>query len=236
MNILIIGGSGGIGLSVLKDCLRHYPDADVIATYHDRNIDFQHPRLQWRRLDVTSESDIQAFSQSTPPLNIIINAVGFLHSDIHRPEKSIQEFNCELFEKNISLNTLPSILIAKYFEKSLKAAKGNTFYIVLSARIGSIKDNNVGGWISYRISKAALNMAMKTISIEWKYKLPRCCILLFHPGTTDTQFSKPFQKNLPKHQVHSSAVTSESLLMLIKKSTPSDTGQFISFDGTEIDW
>ncbi len=236
MKIVIIGASGGIGLALVNACIARYPKADILATYHSRQVAFAHPNVEWYALDVTNESEIEQLSDSVGSVNMLINAVGFLHSDEHKPEKSIRHFDQRGFDKNISLNTLPGIWLAKYFSRALKAAKGNTFFVVHSARVGSIEDNKLGGWLSYRVSKAALNMAIKTVSIEWRMKLPNCCVLLFHPGTTDTALSEPFQKNLPENQLHSPLFTAGALMDIINKSGPVDSGTFISFDGTEIDW
>ncbi|MBE8168900.1 MAG: SDR family NAD(P)-dependent oxidoreductase [Shewanella sp.] len=235
MRILIVGGSGGIGLSLVKKCLDFYAYAELFATFHSHNVEFKHPRLKWQKLDVTNEKEIAQLATRFESLDIPINAVGFLHSENHQPEKSIDIFDIDFFSKNIQINTLPSILLAKYFKHSLTSNK-HTVYVVLSVKIGSIKDNKIGGWLSYRTSKAALNMAIKTISIEWQRKLPNCCVLSFHPGTTDTELSKPFQRNLNKGQLHTSSFTSESILKLISTATPSDSGKFYSFNGEEIEW
>ncbi|QEQ95258.1 SDR family NAD(P)-dependent oxidoreductase [Neptunomonas concharum] len=234
-SIVIIGASGGIGLAIAQACLESYPDATLITTYHNNRPKLAHPSLHWHQLDITDENAISAFAQQIPKVDMLVNAVGFLHSQHHRPEKSLKQFDTSLFDLNIRLNTLPSILLAKHFEAALKATD-NSFFIACSARVGSIKDNHIGGWLSYRTSKAALNMAIKTISIEWRIKLPKCCVLLFHPGTTDTALSKPFQKSLPKNQLHTPQTTAESLLKIIKNTQPRDTGQFLSFDGSEIEW
>ncbi|WP_281647426.1 SDR family NAD(P)-dependent oxidoreductase [Parendozoicomonas sp. Alg238-R29] len=235
MKILIIGGSGGIGLSIVEKCLQHYSAANVIATYNSTSPELEHPRLRWIRLDVTHEESIKKLPDELGSIDILINAVGLLHTIDHKPEKSIKQFDVDFYKLNLHLNAIPSILLAKHFEMSLRS-KNNTYYIVLSAKVGSISDNELGGWISYRSSKAALNMAIKTISIEWKQKLPNCCVLLFHPGTTDTQLSSPFQARLPEGQLHSPEVTATALLNIINNSTPHDSGKFISFDGSEIVW
>ena len=235
MKILIIGGSGGIGFAVLRRCLHTYPDAQIIATYNNQSPRFEHTQLEWLKLDVVEEQQIEQLSNQLGPIDILVNAVGFLHSSDKKPEKTIDDFDPAFFQQNIRLNTLPSILLAKHFMQTLNA-DNKTFFIVLSAKIGSISDNRSGGWLSYRASKSALNMAVKTISIEWKRKLPNCSVLLFHPGTTDTNLSKPFQRGLPSGQLHSSEVTAKALLNLIQTAHPSDSGTFISFDGTEIDW
>lgn len=235
MNILIVGGSGGIGLAILKAFTQHYADAEIIATYHNHLPDLQHPRLRWVRLDITKEPQIASLSLELGAITILINAVGMLHNDKHKPEKSIKQFDTDFYYQNIALNTLPNILLAKYFMSSLRSNE-QTFFIALSARIGSIADNRTGGWISYRSSKAALNMAIKTISIEWKQKIPGCCVLLFHPGTTDTNLSKPFQRNLPENQLHSPESTASALLKIINNSTCNDSGKFISYEGSDIEW
>ena len=235
MIIMILGGSGGIGFAVLRRFLHSYPDAEIIATYNSRCPGFEHIQLKWHKLDLTEEQEIEDLSNEIGAVDILINAVGFLHSSSKKPEKTIKDFDFEFFQQNIRNNTLPSILLAKHFMNHLRS-DNKTFFIVLSAKVGSISDNRAGGWLSYRASKSALNMAIKTISIEWKRKLPNCCVLLFHPGTTDTKLSKPFQNNLPHGQLHSPEVTAKALLDLIKRSGPSDSGKFISFDGTEIGW
>ncbi len=235
MNILVIAGSGGIGLAIIKHCIEHYPEANIVATYNANPVKFVHERLEWQQLDITDERAIEALSTSIESLDILINAAGFLHSPNHRPEKSIKEFELDFFEKNLAINTLPNIYLAKHFMKSLKSEKV-THFIVLTAKVGSISDNKTGGWLSYRTSKAALNMAIKTISIEWRQKLPNCCILLFHPGTTDTKLSTPFQRNLPAGQLHSPEITAHSLINIIESSRPDDSGKFISFDGSEISY
>ncbi|MRI35085.1 short chain dehydrogenase [Endozoicomonas sp. OPT23] len=235
MNILIIGGSGGIGLAIIQQSLSSYPQATITATYHSQCPEFKHSQLKWLKLDVTSEKDIIELSKHFDSLNMLINAVGFLHSSHHSPEKALSQFDADFFQTNISLNTLPSILLAKHFMAALRS-ESVTYFVTLSARIGSISDNQMGGWLSYRTSKAALNMAMKTVSIEWKQKLPNCCIVLFHPGTTDTGLSKPFQRNLPAGQLQSPEFTAKSLVEVIRKLRTEDSGRLLDYDGNNISW
>ncbi|MGR5076602.1 SDR family NAD(P)-dependent oxidoreductase [Photobacterium swingsii] len=243
MHILIIGGSGGIGSALIAHFRTLYPAATLYATYRTAiPTTFKHKssqsldtKLHWLALDVTSETEIKNLAEQLPQLNAIINTVGILYDDAHTPEKTVNECDLTFFQKNIQTNVTPSICIAKYFSRHLKASTP-TFFIALSARIGSISDNNLGGWISYRTSKAALNMAMKTISIEWRYKLPHCCVVVFHPGTTDTSFSKPFQRNVPRDQLQTPQFVAQSLVHLLTKLTPKDSGNFYSYDGSNIPW
>ena len=240
MNIIVIGGSGGIGGAIVEACCNHYPKANIYATYCLNPPIMIENDVKWIKVNLHSEDEIQKFAASFDSVNILINAAGILHSNNVMPEKSLNEFDSDFFTQNIMTNTLPTILLAKHFFNALKSnqlqANMVNHFIVISAKIGSIDDNKSGGWLSYRTSKAALNMAVKTLSIEWQRRLPHCCVTLFHPGTTDTNLSKPFQKRLPKDQLHSSGYTAIALLKLMKTLTPNESGGFYSYDGTALPW
>ncbi|MFC3023566.1 SDR family NAD(P)-dependent oxidoreductase [Vibrio zhugei] len=235
MKILIIGGTGGIGRAIIEYCLSNDEHTTVYATYHCTPPSIDHERVTWYKTDVSSEADVFALSLRLTKFDLLINAVGTLHSPDHRPEKSINEFDLDFFQHNFNANTVPTLLLSKHFALHLKA-KYPTYFIALSARIGSIEDNRIGGWVSYRCSKAALNMAIKTISVEWKVKQPNCCIIAFHPGTTDTELSKPFQKNVAPQQLFSPRYVAHCLLDVIHNLTPENTGRFYSYSGEEIPW
>ena len=235
MEILIIGGSGGIGSALIKHLMASKPGSTIYATYHTNKPEIEHINLEWFKADASSESDIKKLSNHITSLDILVNTAGVLHIPKKMPEKSVNEFNSEFFYHNIKSNTLPTVILSKYFSKQLKS-KNKTYFISFSARIGSIEDNKIGGWISYRCSKAALNMAIKTISIEWKNKSPNCCVLSFHPGTTDTGLSNPFQKNIQPEKIFPASYVATCLLRLLGTLKPADTGKFFSFDGEEIPW
>ncbi|MFA0569304.1 SDR family NAD(P)-dependent oxidoreductase [Vibrio kagoshimensis] len=235
MKILVVGGSGGIGQALIKQVLASKPNSQIYATYHSSEPQITNDNIKWFRVDASSESDILELANQITDLDLLINAIGSLHTANKKPEKSVSEFNPEFFHHNLDANVVPTILLSKYFIKHLKS-KRNTFFVSLSARIGSIEDNNIGGWISYRCSKAALNMAIKTISIEWKYKSQHCCVLSFHPGTTDTELSKPFQRNVKPGKLFSAEYVARQLLELLDDKDASDTGKFFSFNGEEIPW
>lgn len=235
MNILITAGTGGIGNSLVKRCVEQHPEATVYATYKTTPPDFRHDNVIWLQADLTSENDVQALAGRIPSLDILINAAGFLHAPHAAPEKTILAFDPEFFNRNIQANTLPTLLLAKHFFSHLKGASP-TFFVSLSARIGCIADNRIGGWISYRCAKAALNMAIKTLSIEWRHRVPNCCVIAFHPGTTDTRLSKPFQANIPPEKLFTPAYVAGCLMSLLGTLNARDTGQFFSFSGDRLPW
>jgi NAD(P)-dependent dehydrogenase (short-subunit alcohol dehydrogenase family) len=106
----------------------------------------------------------------------------------------------------------------------------------VSARVGSIEDNHLGGWYSYRISKAALNMALKTLSIEWQHSHPRGCVAALHPGTNDTALSKPFQANVAAKDLFDPAYTASMLVALLTGLKPVDSGRFWAWNGEILPW
>lgn len=245
-NILIIGGGHGIGLALIKTILEQWPKTEVNATYRIEtdavgllNLKESYPQnLKIFMLDPTNESSMSDFSidilSGSQEFDLIINCVGLLHDKKHSPEKSVRTFDPDIFMDVIRVNTVVTPLIAKYFEKFLK--KGSvTALVTLSAKLGSIGDNNLGGWHSYRASKAALNMLVKNISIEFARKRNNCIVLALDPGTTDTNLSRPFSYNTSL-KIHTPEDTSKNILNVINESKLSDTGSFFSWDGAKIVW
>ncbi|MGK0367235.1 MAG: NAD(P)-dependent dehydrogenase (short-subunit alcohol dehydrogenase family) [Thermoproteota archaeon] len=245
-NILIIGGGHGIGLALIKTILEQWPKTEIIATYRISanavelfNLKEKYPeRVKTFMLDPTNQSsmfdlsvDISSVSKK---LDLIINCVGLLHDENHSPEKSVRTFDPNSFMEVMRVNTVVTPLLAKYFEKFLKKNLV-TALITLSAKVGSIGDNKLGGWHSYRASKAALNMLVKNISIEFARKRNNCIVLALHPGTTDTNLSRPFSGNTSL-KVHAPEDTAKNILNVINQSKLSDTGSFFSWDGAKIEW
>jgi NAD(P)-dependent dehydrogenase (short-subunit alcohol dehydrogenase family) len=233
--IIIVGGSGGIGQALVKALLDEYPAVLISATYHRREIPFQHKRVEWQNLDVRDPSTIQQWSSRFDRVDWILNCVGFLHEDGRGPEKSIRAVDSEFLLESIRINTLPTLLLARYFATALKKSAAPVL-ATISARVGSIEDNRLGGWYSYRISKAALNMALKTLSIEWKHSHPKGCVLALHPGTNDTDLSKPFQTNVVPENLFKPSYTASMFVKLLSQLEPNQSGSFQAWDGTHIPW
>lgn len=236
MNVLVVGGSGGIGAAMVGRLLQDDKIDKIHSTCHSCEPATEvSARLCWHQLNVTDENQIKNLAESLDSLDWIINCVGLLHTEVEGPEKTVGQLSSEFFLENIRVNTLPTLLLAKHFSRHLKG-RGNTVFATVSARVGSIEENQLGGWYSYRASKAALNMALKTLSLEWRFKLPNCSVAALHPGTTDTQLSKPFQANVPAEKLFSPEKTAGLLLQVIEGLTPEKSGRFWSWDGSELPW
>ena len=178
---------------------------------------------------------MQDWAHGIDQVDWIINAAGFLHGPAGGPEKSIRSVDPDFLLENIRINALPTLLLAKHFGPALKRSNAPLLATV-SARVGSIEDNRLGGWYSYRISKAALNMALKTLSIEWKHSHRKGCVAALHPGTNDTGLSKPFQANVPEGGLFEPRYTADCFVDLLTRLKPSDSGRFWAWNGEPLPW
>ncbi len=233
-NIAIIGASGGIGSTFVRHFARD-GSANILA-FSRTGTDFNLPNVQSHSMDFHDESTIQQAAEKaskTGPLDLVIVATGILHDDSMMPEKTIRQLSAESFEKAFLTNTIGPALVAKHFLPLMKRDERAVF-AALSARVGSISDNRLGGWHAYRASKAALNMVLKTISIEMAMRQKNTIIVGLHPGTVDSQLSKPFQGNVPDRQLFTPEYSAEKLISVIDRLTPSDSGKVFAWDGLEI--
>ncbi|MBE9115594.1 SDR family NAD(P)-dependent oxidoreductase [Lusitaniella coriacea LEGE 07157] len=243
---LIIGATQGIGLGFVKRFLERN-NTRVYGTYRHpesaielMKLATQYPeRLTCVPMDITDEEQIIAgiatIQAQTDKLHCAINCVGILHEGTLKPEKSLREINAEQLTRYFQVNSIGSVLLAKHL-LPLFRHRDRGIFASISAKIGSIGDNRLGGWYGYRASKAALNMLMRTISIEYRRKSPRTIVVALHPGTTDTNLSQPFQKNVPPEKLFSVGRTVNQLLEVLDKLEETDRGQFFSWDGSRLPW
>ena len=193
--IALIIGTGDIGLNLAEYLKKFSPKLNVILC--GRNLNSKKDIF----LDLENDDSFNSFekdlSSFKKPIRLVINTSGFLHSNLIKPEKRLSHINRSDCIKNFSVNAIAPILIAKSIEKFIKPELPFSF-ASLSARVGSIGDNRLGGWYSYRASKAAQNQFLKTLSIEWRRKFPLSVVSILHPGNCDTKLSKPFQSSVPK--------------------------------------
>ena len=235
MNIVIAGGSGGIGGASVEALARRPEVEKIIATCNRHSSAVDHPKVSWHRLDLTDEAAIRDWALHLDEIDWLINAAGILHTREQGPEKSIRQIDPVFFLENMSINALPALLLAKNLHGKFRHGRP-AVYATVSARVGSIEDNRLGGWISYRASKAALNMSIKTLAIEWRRTLPNVAVVALHPGTTDTTLSKPFQRHVPPGQLFTPEYSVNRMLRVLENLKPVDSGQFLAFDGERLPW
>jgi NAD(P)-dependent dehydrogenase (short-subunit alcohol dehydrogenase family) len=243
---LVVGATQGIGLGFVRRLLQEPTVNHVYATYrvHPSEallglMDCEPNRLTCLPLDITQETQIVKLVQSIqvtfPRLHWVINCVGILHEAAQQPEKSLQQLNADWLLRYFQVNSVGAVLLAKHLLPLLKHSKRSTF-ATLSAKVGSIGDNQLGGWYGYRASKAALNMLIKTAALEYGRKSPNTILVLLHPGTTDTQLSQPFQRNVPPEKLFAVERTVQQLWAVLNDLTQEDSGQFFSWDGSPLPW
>ena len=248
---LIIGGTGGIGQAMVQQLVTATANEQddnnriqVFATYHRSVPDFETDNLYWLQMDVSDESSIKQaaddIKQQSTHLDWVINCVGLLHTESVQPEKALRQVETGFFLQNMQINALAGLLIAKHIRpllaKAERSADKPAIFATISARVGSISDNQLGGWYSYRMSKAALNMGMKNLSIEWARSLKDVCIVVMQPGTVNTQLSAPFQGNVADGQLFSPAYSAECLLEVLSGMSADKSGSFVDWAGESIPW
>ena len=231
---VIIGASGGLG-GALAHLLLSRGGWQVLGTHHQTEPLWQHASMTWRALDVRVETEIAALMTQVPKIDLLINTTGILTSPHHGPEKSIRHFNAEHMMLSFEINTAPILNLAKHAQAALKASH-QPIIVALSARVGSIADNDLGGWYSYRSAKAALNMAVKTLAIEWQRSLPMATLIAYHPGTVRTALSAPFLKSDSAKITLSPEDAAVHCLQLLDTLTPTHTGSFWDWRGQNIPW
>ncbi len=226
---IIIGATGGIGKALHTALSSYNAVTDIISVGHSNKADYS--------IDYEDEQSIANMAQSLKDMDykptIVIIATGYLSDDKKRPETQISQFSAEWAQKNYILNMIGPALIAKHILPLMPRDK-DMFFAALSAKVGSISDNGLGGWHSYRASKAALNMMIKNLSIEWKRKNSLSRIIALHPGTVDTNLSKPFQKNVPNGKLFTPEYAAERLKHVILDCPPENSGQLLSWNGEII--
>lgn len=252
---MVQGCSRGIGLEFVKQLLQKSEKGHVIATCRKPNeasglLSLKNmfaQRLSILPMDVTDESTIEASAKSIRDrygsLNLLVNASGILSiPDVLQPETTLLKVEKSSLLLTYEINAVGPILVIKHMWPLLKAGGGTgtdrdvAVVANISARVSSIGDNRLGGWHSYRSSKAALNQLTKTVSVEFaRRKDPVICILL-HPGTVDTDLSKPFQRNVPEGKLFTKEYSVQKLLGIIDHAKIQDNGKFFAWDGQEIPW
>lgn len=223
---VVIGAGGGIGVA-LVEALRDEDTYDVVHALSRSGAD---------PIDIEDEGSIAAAAARIakgPPPALVIVATGLLHRGDRMPEKSYRELDPDWLAANLRVNAIGPALIAKHM-LPLMPKQGRCVFAILSARIGSISDNRLGGWYGYRMAKAAVNQLVRTLSIEDKRRNDRGIIVGLHPGTVDTGLSKPFQGNVRPGTLFTPDRAASQLLDVIDGLKAPDSGRLFDFEGKEI--
>ena len=233
-SVAIIGSSGAIGRAFLD---AYIADKEISNIYSisRTEVESNDERIIHINIDVTDEVSVKAAASKIGEnrLDKLIVATGILHTELFGPEKSIKDIKIENFVKIFSVNAFGPALIGKYFLPLMKKDK-KSIAAFLSARVGSISENKLGGWYAYRASKSALNQIIKNFSIESKRTNPTGIIIGLQPGTVKSKLSEPFQKNVKKGKLLLPKDSVKSLIRVIENVMQNDSGKIFDWKGEEI--
>jgi len=220
---IVIGASGGIGSACVAALAAENRCARVVGL----------SRTSLPKVDLLDEATLAqaaATLASEGPYHLIITSVGILQSENLQPEKSLRALDPEMLARSFAINAIGPALVIKHFAPLLPKL-GRSVLATLSARVGSIEDNRLGGWYGYRASKSALNQIVRTASVEIARTKPNAVLLALHPGTVATRLSQSFS---PAHEVFTPSDAASRLLAVM--SAAQTTGQFLAYDGSNIPW
>jgi len=245
--VLVTGASSGIGLAVVRALLDDPGVACVFAVARGAATSAALAALgatHGTRLvpivaDLTCATELEAMARSvaarTDALHLVFNAAGVLHAPGLRPEKSLASLRAEALARVFALNAFAPVLLVQALLPLLRH-RAPIVLASLSARVGSIGDNQLGGWYAYRASKAAQNQLFRTLAIELRRTHPNACCVLLHPGTVNTPLSQPFQGGVPAERLFTPELAARQLLAIVARLTPADSGRFLAWDGTQVPW
>lgn len=220
---LVIGASGALGTAFCEQ-LEQDPRCAGVRALGRRTV----PALDLERPETIAGAATELAAEA--PYELIIHAAGLLHRDAIKPEKSFSAIEPEALQAVFQVNTLGPALVLRHF---LPLLDPQGAMAMLSAKVGSIGDNRLGGWYAYRASKAALNMLIKTAAIELARTRPQSRLLSLHPGTVVSALSQPFRG---ASSARPADVAADQLLTLIDQLTPADSGHFFAYDGERLPW
>ncbi|MBY8828251.1 SDR family NAD(P)-dependent oxidoreductase [Hephaestia mangrovi] len=228
-SVVIIGASGGIG-GALADAIEDEGAYDHVWR-------FARSFVGDDRLDLDDEASIAAAAERVATVespSLVIVATGLLHDESRGPEKAMRQLDPAWLARQFAINAVGPALVAKHF-LPIMAKTGTPVFAALSARVGSISDNRLGGWYGYRAAKAALNQLIATLAVEQRRHYERSIIVGLHPGTVDTALSKPFQGNVRPGQLLAPDRAAMQLLDVIDGLKPADSGKLFAWDGSKIE-
>ena len=232
---VVIGATGGIGHEVVRQ-LAANKNAEKVYAVSRSGKDFDKDNITSLKADVTDEESLKkaaAQIKEEGKVQLVFVATGILHGKNLQPEKALKDLGMQQMDEIFKVNTFGPALVAKHFTPLLDGETQSVF-AAISARVGSISDNRLGGWYSYRASKTALNMLLKGISIELGRTNKKAVVLGLHPGTVDTGLSEPFQKNVPEGKLFTPEYSAGKLLEVINSADKNSSGRVYDYAGEEV--
>jgi len=229
----LVVGAGGIGQALLDALPARAPTLTLWSAGR---------RGQGQRhlpLDLEDDASLERFAelvaQQLHPLRLVICTAGLLHQGAFQPEKRLSQVRRWQLQRSFAVNAWGPLLLAQAIEAALPMEQPSHF-ASLSARVGSIGDNRLGGWYAYRAAKAAQNQLLTTLALEWRRRRPQVCVTLLHPGTTITPLSDPFRSSVRPGGLFSPERAASQLLSVLETQTPERSGAFLAWDGQPIPW
>ena len=228
----VFGASGGIGRAFVGQLAADPRCAHVHAGSRG-GADPAPAKVTPFHFDLADPASLAASTEAIGAPDLVLVATGVLQNDRLAPEKSLRTLDAAQLQEALAINAIGPALIARHLLPKLPRSRRSLF-AVLSARVGSISDNRLGGWHSYRASKAALNQLVRTMSVELARSHPHCICVALHPGTVDTPLSRPFQAAVPAEKLFTPETAARKLLAVLDSLRPEASGRLIGWDGNEI--
>ena len=223
---VVYGAGGGIGAALVTAIQAGQRFAHVVAFSRDTS-----PSIDL--LDEASLEHAAAFAGELGELRLVIDATGFLHDEHQAPEKTWRQLDTAKLARSFALNAIGPALIMKHVLPRLPRT-GRAVFATLSARVGSIGDNRLGGWYGYRASKAALNQLVRTAAVELARRCPEALCIALHPGTVATTLSAPYVGK--DRVVHQPPEAARHLLAVIDQLPTEANGRFFDWRGQPVPW
>lgn len=231
---VVVGAAGGIG-GAFVDALGE-AGFDSIHAFSRKPLPAERTDVRAGPIDLEDESTIAEAAATVggeTPLRLVLVATGLLHGPGLEPEKTFRTLDPEALMRSYRINAVGPALVAKHF-LPLLPRQGKSVFAVLSARVGSIEDNRLGGWYGYRASKAALNQIVRTLAVELRRQKPDAICVALHPGTVDTALSRPFRSGVKPESLFEPERAANHLLAVLDGLTGDDSGHLFAWDGARI--
>lgn len=248
---LVVGASRGIGLALATRLALEPPGGQaprrLFVTYRGNSAPDSLRLLGEQaaidviamRCELTDDRDLEALAEGLgardAELGLTLHAAGILHEGALQPEKALDQARREALLRLFEVNAVAPLLLARHVMPYVPR-QAPAHFAALSAMVGSIGDNRIGGWYGYRASKAALNQFLKTLAVEVRRTRPGLCVTAIHPGTTDTGLSKPFQGNVQEGKLYTPSESARRILDVVLAGTPEQSGRFMNWTGEPLPW